>query len=268
MVGKKLQGQVAIITGASRGIGAATAAVLGKAGASLVLVARDDLLLESVAQELRGQGCRVEVAAADVSDPESLELVMDVTMEHFRRVDILVNNAGVIWPIDEVVDADLDEWAYNIHVNLVGPFYLARTVLPLMLHQNYGRILNVSSGAAQQPIPGASAYCAAKAGLDMFTRTLALELKESQVTANTLYPGMVDTDMQGDIRSVDTHETALDYRFFHETFEQGLLRPSDQVAQLIYWLVGPWSRGHNGELYDVADAAWVAQVASDLGLPA
>lgn len=264
MVAKKLQGQVAIVTGASRGIGAATAALLARAGASVILVARDELLAEKQARFLREAGGKAEVVSADVSDPDSIDPIIEVALEQFNRIDILVNNAGVIWPIDEVAEADLDEWAYNVHVNLIGPFYLMRTVLPVMQAQAYGRIVNVSSGAATHPVAGWSAYCAAKAGLDMLTRTAALELEGSPITLNSLHPGMVDTDMQDDIRSVDTDGSRLDYGRFHTAHEEGALRTPDAVARMIYWLVGPWSRGRTGEVFSAGDADWLATVQHDI----
>lgn len=261
---KKLQGQVAIVTGAGRGIGAAAAQRLARAGASVVLCARGEEEIEAVAAGLRGEGCQAVAVTCDVSDSENVEEVVETALDQFNRVDILLNNAAVIWPVEEVSEADVDEWAYSIHVNLVGPFYMARNVLPIMKAQRYGRILNIASGAGQTPIPGMSAYCATKAGLDIFTRTLALELDGSGVTANLLSPGMVDTDMQADIRSVDTDESSMDYSHWHDVYEKGGLLSAGGTADLIYWLAGPWSRGRNGEIFRAGDAAWVATVEKDL----
>jgi NAD(P)-dependent dehydrogenase (short-subunit alcohol dehydrogenase family) len=139
-----------------------------------------------------------------------------------------------------------------------------RNVLPVMAEQGYGRILNISSDAAFTPVFGGAAYCAAKAGLDMFTRVLALELAGAGVTVNTLYPGHVDTAMQEDIRSVDTTGTRLDTSWFHTLHDQGGLATPQSVADLICWLVGPWSRDRHGEFFSAADAAWVEQVRRDL----
>ena len=239
MAGKKLQGQVAIITGAGRGIGAAAAQRLVAGGAQVILTARSEEEVEAVAAGLRKGGGRAIAVPADITDLDAAEEIVEAALEQFNRVDILVNNAGVIWPIDEIADVDPEEWTYNIFTNLIGPFYLARNVLPLLLDQGHGRILNISSGAARQPFPGLSAYCAAKAGLDLWTRTLALEIQGSGVTANLLNPGHVDTAMQEDMRSVDTTDTRLDFSSFHQAYEQGQLLPPAAAADLIYWLVGP-----------------------------
>ncbi|GIV72551.1 MULTISPECIES: SDR family NAD(P)-dependent oxidoreductase [Caldilinea] len=263
MAKKKLQGQVAIITGAGRGIGAAAAERLAASGARLVLNARTEEEVEAVAARLRQQGALALAVPGDISDPDVVEEVVETALDQFNRVDILINNAAIIWPIEEVAETDPDEWTYNIMVNLVAPFMLTRNVLPLMLEQGYGRILSIGSGAAQRPIVGASAYCAAKAGLDMFTRVLALEVAGTGVTVNSLHPGVVDTAMQEDIRSVDTAGTRLDTSYFHELYERGALRPPSETARLIYWLVGPWSRDRNGEIFSADDEAWVEQVCRD-----
>jgi NAD(P)-dependent dehydrogenase (short-subunit alcohol dehydrogenase family) len=265
MAGKKLQGQVAIVTGASRGIGVAAAARLAEAGAALVLTARGAEQVEDVAARLRAKGARAIAVPGDVADPEQVEEVVESALAQFNRVDILINNAGVAWPLEELAETDPDEWTYAIQVNLLGPFYLARNALPVMLDQRYGRILNISSGAAQSPILGASAYCTAKAGLDMLTRVLAKELEGTGVTVNALYPGMVDTEMQSDIRSVDTSDSRLDFSFWVDTYERGALTPPEETARLIYWLVGPWSRGHNGVIFRSSDQEWLQQVNADLG---
>lgn len=265
MARKKLQGQVAIVTGGSRGIGAAAAELLTQAGASVVLTSRGAEQVEAAAARLRRQGARAIAVPADVADPEQVEEVVESALDQFGRVDILVNNAGVIWPLEEVAETDADEWTYNIQVNLLGPFYLVRSVLPVMIDQHYGRIVNVSSGMAVRPVAGASAYAAAKAGLDALTRVLGLELATTGVTANALYPGLVDTDMQADIRSVDTSESRLDFARYHEAHEQGKLVTPEQAARLVLWLAGPWSRQHNGKVFDSRDAEWLAQVDADLG---
>lgn len=262
---KKLQGQTAIITGGSRGIGAAAARLLVGAGAAVVLAARgeDDVALQ--AENLRRAGGRVVGVAADVTDIEQVEEIVETALNQFDRLDILINSAGVIWPLEEALEADPEEWAYNVNVNLVGPYFMARNVLPVMLGQGYGRIVNVSSSAAVHPVAGASAYCAAKAGLDMLTRVLALELAGTNVTVNSLDPGDVDTDMQADIRSVDTSESRLDFGFAHTAYAEKQLIPVENAARMIYWLAGPWSRGRSGELFRSCDAEWMGQVMADVG---
>jgi 3-oxoacyl-[acyl-carrier protein] reductase len=261
---KKLQGQVAIITGGGRGIGAVTAELLARAGASVVVTARSEDEIENVAQRIRRNGGKAVAVSADVSDVEQVEEVVEAALTQYDRVDILVNNAGIIWPVEEAAYADPEEWAYNVHVNLIGSYYVARNVLPVMLEQRSGRILNITSGAAEHVIPGWSAYCVAKAGMNMMTRALATEVQDNGVRVNALSPGMVDTEMQADIRSVDTEESVLDFSRFHEAHELGTLRSPEAVARMIYWIVGPWGRTHNGHIFTASDPEWTAQVEKDI----
>ncbi len=265
MGAKKLQGQVAIVSGAGRGIGAATARLLAQAGAAVVLTARGADEIEAVATSIRADDLRALAIPADVTDVEQLEAVVQGALDEYGRVDILVNNAAVIWPLEPIFDVDPDEWAYTILTNLVGPFNLVRYVLPFMLEQSYGRIVNLSSSAAQKPIAGASAYCASKAGLDMLTRTLALEVTGTPLTVNSFDPGMVDTDMQADIRSVDAEDLGIDLSLWHKAYDQGKLRTPASVAAGIYWLVGPWSRNESGHFFSYGDAKWREIVQAAVG---
>lgn len=265
MAGKKLQGQVAIVTGGGRGIGAATGEILARAGASVLLVSRTEEEVEAVAARLREDGLRAIAVAGDIADPEHAEEVVESAVEQYGRVDILVNNAGVIWPLEPVAFTDPDEWTYTVHVNLIGPYYMARNVLPLMLDQGYGRIVNLTSAAADIAMAGSSAYGVSKAGLNHLTRILALELAGSRITVNLLDPGEVDTEMQADIRSVDAEEYGVDTSYFHSIFERGLLQPPAAVARAIYWLVGPWSASESGQHFSLRDETWRARVERDLG---
>jgi 3-oxoacyl-[acyl-carrier protein] reductase len=265
MIRKKLQGQAAIISGASRGIGAATARLLAEAGAAVVLAARSSEQLEAVAEDIRRQGGRAIAVPADISDPATAEEIVESALDQFDRVDILVNSAGIIWPLDEALETDVDEWAYSVHVNLIGPFCLTRNVLPVMVDQSYGRIVNLTSAAAGRPYAGMSAYCTAQAGLEMWTRVVAQEVAGRGVGVNCLNPGWVDTELQADIRSVDTAESGLDFDAWRSAYERGELLFPEDVARLVYWLVGPWGRMHSGEVFCGLDEAWRSQVEADLG---
>jgi len=264
LVKKKFQGQVAIVTGASRGLGTGIAEHFVRGGATVVLTARTVEGLAAEADRLRALGGTVLTFAADVSDPEQVQQLIDQTLEEYERIDILVNNAGVIWPIDEVSETDPDEWVYNIHVNLIGPFYMSHAVLPVMLAQQYGRIINISSGLSRSAVAGLSAYGTAKAGLDHFTRILGVEVAQSGITVNALHPGVIDTDMQTDLRSVDTGDSTVDLKMFHDFYESDQLVSPWVAGRLVYWLAGPWSKMHNGEIFTFRDESWLAQVDHDL----
>jgi 3-oxoacyl-[acyl-carrier protein] reductase len=196
-----LTGQVIIVTGASRGIGAAAAIELGKAGATLMLTARDGALAGDVAQAVIEAGGRATARACDVSDYASVEALVAETTGRFGRLDALINNAGVIDPIARIEDSDPAAWARNIEINLTGAYNAIRAVMAPMVKAGGGTIVNVSSGAAIRPLEGWSAYCTGKAGLHMLTRAVHLEMAEKGIRVFGFQPGTTDTDMQVLIRA-------------------------------------------------------------------
>ena len=196
-----LAGKVAIVTGASRGIGAAAAHALGKAGASVVLAARSVGLAAANAEQINGVGGKALAVACDVSDYAACQRLVRETAERLGPLDVLVNNAGIIEPIATAAAADLAEWARSIQINLIGAYYAIRAVLPGMIERGGGDIINVSSGAALRPNEGWSAYCAGKAGLAMLTRSIDLEHRAAGIRVFGFQPGTTDTDMQVIIRA-------------------------------------------------------------------
>jgi NAD(P)-dependent dehydrogenase (short-subunit alcohol dehydrogenase family) len=200
-VSSELKGKVALVTGASRGLGEGAARALADAGASVMLVARDGKLSASVAQEIAGKGARAEAMACDVSDYAAVEKVVAETKSRLGGLDILINNAGVIDPIAEIAMSDPKAWAQNITINLVGAYNVVRAVLPELLAKGGGSIVNISSGAAYRPLEGWGAYCAGKAGLAMLTKAIALETAGKGIRIFGFSPGTIDTDMQVKIRA-------------------------------------------------------------------
>jgi 3-oxoacyl-[acyl-carrier protein] reductase len=196
-----LDGKVAIVTGASRGIGEAAALALAAAGASVVLAARSTQQLEANVRRIVAAGGKAFALECDVSDYDACERLVRETAARFGPPDILVNNAGVIEPISMVATAEPQAWARSIEVNLVGAYYAIRAVLPGMLERRRGDIINVSSGAAHRPLEGWSAYCSGKAGLAMLTRAIDLEHSAGGIRVFGFQPGTTDTDMQVAIRA-------------------------------------------------------------------
>lgn len=196
-----MAGKVVIITGASRGIGAAAAAALAKAGATLMLTARDGARCEAISQDIIRGGGKAAALACDVSDWNAVRHLAEQTQQRFGKIDALVNNAGVIEPIAGIADSDPAAWARNVQINLVGAYHAVRAVLPPMIAAGAGTIVNVSSGAAHQPLEGWSAYCSAKAGLAMLTRAIALEHAAQGIRVFGFQPGTTDTEMQVVIRA-------------------------------------------------------------------
>ncbi|MEP3247380.1 MAG: SDR family oxidoreductase [Sneathiella sp.] len=196
-----LTGKVIIVTGASRGIGAATAAELAAQGAKLSLSSRNAADCSSLLESIGNKGGEAFAASCDVSRYDAMEKLVQETLERFGKIDALVNNAGIVDPIGLIEDSDPEAWARNISVNLVGVYNGIRATLPHFYKQNSGTIINISSGAAHNPLEGWSAYCSGKAGVYMMTRATALEAGEKGVRVFGFAPGIVDTDMQVTIRA-------------------------------------------------------------------
>jgi 3-oxoacyl-[acyl-carrier protein] reductase len=240
-----LDGKVIIVTGASRGIGAAAASALAKAGATVVLTARDGTLTEEVARSI---GPTASAHACDVSDYGAVAAFVTATKSRFGRLDALINNAGVIEPIATIAESDPAAWARNIEINLTGAYYPIRAVLPGMLADGGGTIVNVSSGAAIRPLEGWSAYCSGKAGLHMLTRAIALETAGKGIRVFGFQPGTTDTDMQVLIRASGVNPVSQIPRVN--------LTPVAHPAAAIVYLCTPAADDLNGQEFSLRDEAF------------
>ena len=189
----RLPDRVALVTGASRGIGLATARCFAREGARVCLVDIDADAVERAAEELRAEGLDAMAAAADVADREQVEAAVEAAVSRYGRLDVLVNNAGVIRDNLFFRMTD-DDWETVMAVHLRGTFLCSRAAQRHMVEQKYGRIVNLSSTSALGN-RGQANYAAAKAGLQGFTKTLALELGRYGITVNAVAPGFVETEM-------------------------------------------------------------------------
>jgi NAD(P)-dependent dehydrogenase (short-subunit alcohol dehydrogenase family) len=197
-----LNGKVAVVTGASRGVGRRIAVRLARQGATVALLARSEAGLEETRQQLVARGARALVVPVDLGKPEPVWQVKGVIERDLGIPSILVNAAGVFGPIDLIEDSDPDHWIETIMINTVGSYLTCRAFVGGMIDGGWGRIVNVTSAAAlHEPGPLNSAYGTSKAALNQFTRHLASELKGTGVTANVIHPGDVKTDMWADIKT-------------------------------------------------------------------
>lgn len=190
-----LAGRVALVTGASAGIGAAVARALAGAGASVVVGARRMDRLEALVEEIRAQGGTAEAGATDVTVRADMEALAALARERFGRIDILVNNAGVM-PLSPVAELRVDEWDRMVDVNVKGVLYGIAAVLPTMREQRRGHVVSVGSVAGRRPFPGGTVYAATKFALRALTWGMQLELSGSEgIRFTDVQPGVVDTEL-------------------------------------------------------------------------
>lgn len=216
---QSLQGKLAIITGGARGIGKATAIALAKEGVNLGLIARSEAGLKELATEIEALGVKVKYAMADVSSQEQVEVAVTLLTKELGSPDILINNAGIA-TFGSVLDMDPEEWKAIIDVNLMGTYYVTRSVLPHMLEKETGDIINISSTAGLGGAATSSAYSASKFGVIGFTESLAQEVRRNNIRVTALTPSTVATDL------------AVETNLIKENDESKLMQPED-IAEII-----------------------------------
>ena len=206
----KLQNKVAIVTGAATGIGKAIATTMAAEGASVVIdYVGDPGLANAAVQAIQTAGGKVQAYPADVSNPDQVNQLIQKAIDTFGRLDILVNNAGLEYkhPFPEF---PLEHWNKIIAVDLTGPFLCAQAAAKAMIRQGSGgRIINISSIHEDLPMPTNAPYCAAKGGLRMLMRTIAVELASHKITVNNIAPGAIFTPIDADIEADPKMEAAL-----------------------------------------------------------
>ncbi len=250
-----LSGKTVIITGASRGIGAAAAEAMAAEGASLMLLARGAAEVGAVATRLRDGGVAAEAMTCDVARFGQVQAAVNRAVEVFGRVDVLVNNAAVIEPIGPMARADPDAWGAAADINFKGVFHGMRAVLPLMRAQGAGIILNMGSGAAHNPMEGWSHYCASKAATAMLTRCAHLENKGRGVRVFSLSPGTVATDMQRKIKASGINPVS------QMDFSQHA--PVETPARALVWLCTEAAAEFAGQEISLRDPAMRARIGLD-----
>lgn len=249
----RLKGKTAIVTGAASGIGRATALLFAKEGAAVTIADWNEEGIKAVEAEIRALGGEVVALKVDVSNPDDILEMVDATLDAFDRIDILVNNAGIN-PFSPFIVAEEDEFEKVLAVNAKGIFYACKEVVPVMIEQSYGKIINVTSIMSFSAGFGQSAYNASKGAAKMLTQGLTMDLAEYGINVNAVAPGMVRTGLTTGMFS-DKKRT----EYFEDRIPCGRIGEPEEIAGAILFLATDEARYINGHTL-VVDGGMTAGV--------
>ena len=237
-----LTGRFAVVTGGAQGFGKAIVERFVQSGAKVAIWDRDITLAEKTAKSLDNS---VVAIACDVGDPASVAKARDKTLERFSRIDILVNNAGIAGSIAKTWETDVDDWRQVKRINLDGPFICSRAVVPLMIAQNYGRIVNIASIAGKEGNPNAAHYSASKAGVIALTKSLGKELAGYDIAVNAVTPAAARTAIFEQI-------TQAHIDFMLSKIPRNRFVLVEELAAMVAWMVSQENSFTTGAVFDLS----------------
>jgi 2-dehydro-3-deoxy-L-rhamnonate dehydrogenase (NAD+) len=237
-----LEGRTAVVTGGAQGFGRAITERFAASGARVAIWDRDMALAERTASEV---GERVVAVACDVTEPAKVAEARDATVRRLGRIDILVNNAGIAGANAKTWETDVEEWRKVMRINLDGPFICARAVVPVMIAQGYGRIVNIASIAGKEGNPNAAHYSASKAGLIALTKSLGKELAGYDIAVNAVTPAAAKTAIFDQI-------TQEHIDFMLSKIPRNRFVTVEEVASLVAWLASAENSFTTGAVFDIS----------------
>ncbi len=243
---------VYLVTGASKGIGKSLACLLADKGHQVILLARNSPELDEALELVKQRSKDSFSVPCDLGSPSEIAASAKKLISSVQVLDGLVHNAGSIHPVKPMLIADGSQWSRSIQVNLIGVQDLTQQLSSLLKGPQHTRVTTISSGASLRPVGSWSAYCTAKAGLDMWARCLAEEGAQHNISAVSVAPGIVDTGMQEDIRGANPEEFPSHEAFVSYHTDGHLTKPDD-VASLLYPLITEHTMQQSGQRFDVRD---------------
>ncbi|WP_458756755.1 SDR family NAD(P)-dependent oxidoreductase [Afipia sp. TerB] len=237
-----LNGRFAVVTGGAQGFGRAITERFVESGAKVAIWDHDQALSEKTAKEI---GTAVIALKVDVTDPAAVDAARDATSKAFGRIDILVNNAGIAGVNKTVADLSVDEWRQVMRINLDGPFICCKSVVPVMMKNNYGRIINIASIAGKEGNPNASHYSASKAGVIALTKSLGKELAGTDIAVNAVTPAAAKT-------AIFDQMTQQHIDFMLSKIPRGRFLKVEELASLVAWMASEECLYTTGAVFDIS----------------
>lgn len=256
----KLNDKVAIVTGASEGLGSQISKTLCKAGANIVLGARNKKKLEDLSDELNNlktSDQKILYKKLDVTKDADVSSFVNLTIKEFGKCEILINNAGIYGPKGKFEDIELKDFSYAINVNFYGSIRMCHKLLPYMKRQKYGKIIQLSGGGATKPMPFITSYASSKSAIVRFMESLSHEVSGDNIFINSVAPGALNTKMLDEIIDSDANKVGKDY--FEKAKKQKLSGGNsiEKACELILFLSSSYSDGISGKLISAVWDNWV-----------